>query len=254
MQQPTGGSPRTDAAGTPRDKAPAKSPLHRLTGRVTRARRDRKRSRAAGVGTSLGATLRPLTSAERALPIAVAAIVAVAALLAFLPVTPQGTVAGIQGSTATPRLAVNGGISHDEALATALGALNAANAAAGIDGNTAARTADPSFGQVVLPETQVQEPSPAPTEPNQPPAAVIAPSAARSATPVAINPLANDGTIVVGPAPDTRVEDGKDLIRSYTVQKGDTLRSIAKKFGISSKALWWANRKQQKVKNGQIIV
>jgi murein DD-endopeptidase MepM/ murein hydrolase activator NlpD len=217
--------------------------------------RDRKRTRAASVGTTLGATLRPLTSAERALPIAVAAIVAVAALLAFLPITPQGTVAGIQGATAAPRLAVNGGISHDDALATALGALNAANAAAGIDGNTAARTEDPSFGQVVLPETEVADPSPAPTGTAEPPAAVIAQSAAPTATPVANNPLAVDGTIVVGPAPATRVEDGSDLIRSYTVQKGDSLRSIAKKFGISSQTLWWANQKQKvKAATGQIQV
>jgi murein DD-endopeptidase MepM/ murein hydrolase activator NlpD len=231
------------------------SPLHRLAGRFVRPRPDRKRTRAAGVRTTLGATLRPLASAERALPIAVAAIVAVAALLAFLPITPQGAVAGIQGSTAAPRLAVNGGISHDEALATALGALNAANAAAGIDGNTAARTEDPSFGQVVLPETRNAEPSPEPTGTAAPPNAMIAASAAPTATPVANNPLANDGTIIVGPAPDTRVEDGSDLIRSYTVQKGDSLRSIAKKFGISSQALWWANQKQKvKAATGQIQV
>lgn len=253
MQQPTGGTPRPDAATTDRDTAPANDPLHRLTGRITRAVGKRTRTRAATVGTALGAGLRPLTSAERALPIAVASIVAVAALLAFLPMTPQGSVAGIQGSTAAPRLAVNGGISHDQALASALGALNAANAAAGIEGNGVKRTADPSFETIVLPGTDVVDPSPEPTGLGQAVlGSVPGASTGPSATPVADNPLDENGTIVVGPAPKTDVEDGANLVRTYTVQKGDTLRSVAKTFGISSMTLWWANKKKT-LKPGQIL-
>ena len=90
MQQPTGGTPRPDAGSTDRDQAPANPPIQRLSGRASRALRDRVRSRAAAVGDVLRTALRPFTSAERALPIAVASIVAVAALLAFLPTTPAG--------------------------------------------------------------------------------------------------------------------------------------------------------------------
>jgi LysM repeat protein len=46
---------------------------------------------------------------------------------------------------------------------------------------------------------------------------------------------------VSGFAPDTTVEDGSALIRSYRVRSGDTLVGIADKFGISMMTLWWAN-------------
>ena len=229
MQQPTGGTPRPDADSTDRDQAPANPPIQRLSGRASRALRDRVRSRAAAVGDVLRTALRPFTSAERALPIAVASIVAVAALLAFLPTTPQGAVGGIQGSAATnPRLAVNGGISRDQQLASALGALNAAD---GGSGNKVARsTPDPSFESFVIPnEIAVVAPTTGP-EPTTGPLANIAapqPSTGPAATPVAESALFDDGTLIVGPAPDTRVEDGSDLVRSYNVQKGDTVRSVA---------------------------
>jgi murein DD-endopeptidase MepM/ murein hydrolase activator NlpD len=244
LQQPTGGTPRPDADSTDRDQAPANPPIQRLSGRASRALRDRVRSRVAAVGDVLRTALRPFTSAERALPIAVASIVAVAALLAFLPTTPQGAVAGIQGSAAAnPRLAVNGGISRDQQLASALGALNAAEGGSG--NKVASSTPDPSFESLVIPpETAVVEPSSVPEPTTGPLANVTAPqpSAAPAATPVAESALFDDGTLVAGYAPDTRVEDGSDLVRSYTVQKGDTVRSVAKKFGVSSMTLWWANK------------
>ena len=129
MQQPTGGTPRPDAGSTDRDQAPANPPIQRLSGRASRALRDRVRSRAAAVGDVLGTALRPFTSAERALPIAVASIVAVAALLAFLPTTCRRapSPASRVPPPANPRLAINGGISRDQQLESALGALNAAS-------------------------------------------------------------------------------------------------------------------------------
>jgi murein DD-endopeptidase MepM/ murein hydrolase activator NlpD len=256
LQQPTGGTPRPDADSTDRDQAPANPPIQRLSGRASRALRDRVRSRVAAVGDVLRTALRPFTSAERALPIAVASIVAVAALLAFLPTMPQGAVSGIQGSASTnPRLAVNGGISRDQQLASALGALNAAEGGSG--NKVAASTPDPSFESLVIPnEIAVVAPTTGP-EPTTGPLANIAapqPSTGPAATPVAESALFDDGTLIVGPAPDTRVEDGSDLVRSYTVQKGDTVRSVAKKFGVSSMTLWWANKlKKSSLKVGAEI-
>ena len=63
---------------------------------------------ARSLSATLAAALRPFTTAERALPLAVAAIVAVASLLALLPNTPQGTVGGTQGSGTSLRIAVGG--------------------------------------------------------------------------------------------------------------------------------------------------
>ena len=257
MQQPTGGIPRPDAGSTDRDQAPANPPIQRLSGRASRALRDRVRSRAAAVGDVLRTALRPFTSAERALPIAVASIVAVAALLAFLPTTSQGAVNGIQGSNASiPRLAVNGGIDRDQQLESALGALNAASGGSGT--KVARSTPDPSFQPFEIPvEISAVTPSTGPEPTTGPLANVTAPqpSTGPTATPVAESALFDDGTLIVGPAPDTRVEDGSDLVRSYTVQKGDTVRTVAKKFGVSSMTLWWANKlKKSTLKAGQELL
>ena len=243
LQQPTGGTPRPDAGSTDRDQAPATPPVHRFTGRASRALRDRVRARTATVGDVLRTAVRPFTSAERALPIAVASIVAVAALLAFLPTTPQGAVAGIQGSAVTnPRLAVNGGVSRDQQLQSALGALNAADGASAT--KVAASTPDPSFQPLDIPvEVSLVAPSAGPEPTDGPLANISAPQASTGPT---ITPAPEDlngnGTLIAGYAPDTRVEDGSDLVRNYTVQKGDTVRSVAKKFGVSSMTLWWANK------------
>jgi murein DD-endopeptidase MepM/ murein hydrolase activator NlpD len=251
LQKPTGGTPRPDAGSTDRDQAPASPPIQRLSGRASRALRDRVRSRAAAVGDVLGTALRPFTSAERALPIAVATIVAVAALLAFLPTTPQGAVTGLQGSTASNlRLAVNGGIDRDQQLESALGALNAASGGTGT--KVAPRTPDPSFQPLDIPgDVSLVAPSTGP-EPTTGPLANISaphPSTGPTPTPVAESALFDDGTLIVGPAPDTQVEDGSNLVRSYTVQKGDTVRSVAKKFGVSYMTLWWANNLNLKKSN-----
>ena len=202
----------------------------------------------------MAGTLGPLTSAERALPIAVASIVAVAALLAFLPVTPQGAVAGTQRTNEGPRLAVNGGISHDDALASALGALNAANGAAGAQRAAGPSSEDPSFQPIVIGETVLEDASPAPTGTEQALMAIASASAAPAATPVPDNAVRDDGTLLTGYAVETSVEDGSGLIRTYTVQKSDTLRSVAKKFGVSSMTLWWANTlKKKDLKAGQLL-
>jgi murein DD-endopeptidase MepM/ murein hydrolase activator NlpD len=177
------------------------------------------RDRAARDGslrTTLASALRPFTTAERALPIAVAAIVAIASLLALLPNTPAGTTGATAGRGTTVRLAVNGGIRYidatdDPAAAAALDAQRATTAA--------------SFAPLTLPAD-----------------AVGAPTASQAAPDVVLN----DGTIVTGYAPDTTVADGSSLIQTYRVKSGDTLSSIAGHFKISMMTLWWANKLKSK--------
>ena len=247
MQKPTGGEPRPeDARQTDREQALATSPIHRLTSRATRAARGWAGTRTAAVSDTIVSSLRPFTSAERALPIAVASIVAVAALLAFLPTTPQGAVSGIQGATSAPRLAV-GGSERDPRRDTIDDT--------GIDGAPAAAlgSEDTSFTPISLPgEVQnvpVVEPSGG-FEPTTQSGSVVAPTATGEPE----TAVQDDGTLITGYAPETTVEDGADLIRTYKVQKGDTLQAVAKKFDVSMMTLWWANKlKKKDLRSGQLL-
>ncbi|HEX5827745.1 MAG TPA: LysM peptidoglycan-binding domain-containing protein [Candidatus Limnocylindrales bacterium] len=223
----------------------------------------RARTRAAAAGSSVAVVVRPFTSAERALPIAVASIVAVAALLAFLPGTPQGAVSGIQGSGDAPRIAVNGGIDRSAAA----GKVTEDQAPAAFFAPD-----DTSFVPVILPEEIVNTPTAdepvaagrAPIETraderagvdsaaDEPATVEVAPTPGVPATPEPESAVMDDGTLLTGYAPETTVEDGADLIRRYTVQKGDTLKSVAKAFGVSEMTLWWANKlKKDALKVGQ---
>jgi murein DD-endopeptidase MepM/ murein hydrolase activator NlpD len=51
----------------------------------------------------------------------------------------------------------------------------------------------------------------------------------------------DDGTLLKPVAVDTTVSDGKGLMRTYRVRNGDTLTGIARKFGVSMMTVWWAN-------------
>jgi len=66
----------------------------------------------------------------------------------------------------------------------------------------------------------------------------------------------DDGTIYKPVAVDTTVQDGKALLRTYTVQSGDTLTGIASRFGVSMMTVWWANRLTSKddLRVGQELV
>jgi murein DD-endopeptidase MepM/ murein hydrolase activator NlpD len=59
-------------------------------------------------------------------------------------------------------------------------------------------------------------------------------------------PFLEDGTLLKPVAVNTTVADGRDLVRTYKVQSGDTLTGIASKFGISMMTIWWANDLQSK--------
>ncbi len=176
---------------------------------------------------ALAASLRPFVTAERALPILVAAIVAVASMLALLPSTPAGSAGAAQGTTANPRLAVNGGVSY-------LDPSDGPRAAAILD----AQKIDASFQPVTLP-----------TEVTTPPATEQASQDAAAVT--------EDGTLITGYAPQSTVEDGSSLIQIYRVKKGDTLSTIAASYHVSMMTLWWANKSAMKSKTdlhiGQLI-
>ena len=179
------------------------------------------------LSAALAAALRPFTTAERVLPVAVAAIVAFASLFALLPSTPQGAVGGTQGSGTDLRIAVGGA---DRIAAPDLGD--------GLDAEYAGRI-DPtevSFQPITLPGDVITEPGSeqATTEPG---------------------PFLDDGTLLTGYAPDTAVEDGSDLIKTYRIESGDTLSGIANKFNLSTMTLWWANKLTTKddLRVGQLL-
>ncbi|HEY3335456.1 MAG TPA: M23 family metallopeptidase [Candidatus Limnocylindrales bacterium] len=196
---------------------------------------------------TVASSLRPFASAERALPIAVASIVAVAALLAFLPSTPQGAVSGIQGTSSAPRLAVGGTERATQPDRVDGTSIDAAQAPAGLVGPST------SFTPVSLPGTVANDPAVEPSggvDAATLPGSAVAPAATTEPE----SAVLDDGTLLTGYAPETIVEDGANLIRAYTVQKGDTLAAVAKKFDVSLMTLWWANKlKTKDVKSGQVL-
>ncbi len=160
---------------------------------------------------STRSTVRPLRNPERALPIGVAIMIAVAALLAVLPGTPAGAVGGTTGSGNAPRLAIAGQPWQAEPID------EAAN-----DG-----TDYGSFTPFVLQHDATT-------------------SAKSEAATIEPGNFLDDGTLLTGYAPNTEVEDGSDLIQRYKVKSGDTLSTIAHRFGVSMMTLWWANKLDNK--------
>lgn len=174
------------------------------------------RGRTVSAGTArlsagLLSALRPLSTTERAIPVAVAAIVAIASMLALLPGTPLGAAGAAQSSASATRLAVNGGVrlldSTDGAGLAGLGSVGAG----------------PSFQPITIPSDVQTQPS---TEQSTPDTGAVT----------------ADGTLITGYAPETTVEDASSLIQTYKVKKGDTLSAIAAKYKVSTMTLWWANK------------
>ncbi len=173
---------------------------------------------ARSLSAALAAAIRPFATAERALPLAVAAIVAVASLLAVLPNTPQGAVGGTQGSGTSLRIAIGGGAGP---VAPVEGTDPAPDLSGGLG------SAGVSFQPVTIPRDIKTE----------------AGAAVSTAEPA---PLLADGTLLTGYAPTTDVQDGSDLIKIYRVKAGDTLVGIAHQYGVSMMTLWWANKLKAK--------
>jgi murein DD-endopeptidase MepM/ murein hydrolase activator NlpD len=57
-----------------------------------------------------------------------------------------------------------------------------------------------------------------------------------------VETYADDGTVYKPFAVNTTVQDGRDLLETYTVKSGDTLTGIASRYGISMMTIWWANK------------
>ena len=51
----------------------------------------------------------------------------------------------------------------------------------------------------------------------------------------------DDGTLYKPVAVDTSIASSVGMLRHYTVRNGDTLTSIANRFGVSMMTVWWAN-------------
>ena len=203
---------------TLRDDRPRASSASRFNGRSIRAARVVRAWLRGGLpvhlrtlSASFAAGFQPFRTAERALPIAVAAIVAVASLLALLPNTTQGAVGGTRGGGRDVRLAIGGRDAGSQA------GLSDTDLAAGIG------PGGPTFEPVVLPEGVDTSPG---TD------TALAQAGA----------FLDDGTLLTGYAPLTTVEDGASLIQTYRVKSGDTLVTIARHFGISMMTLWWSNK------------
>ncbi len=225
MQQPTDGAQRpADATRRPRRA----SLIARFNQRSVRAARtaqawltDHAGSPVGSASTSLRSALRPLTTAERALPIAVASIVAVASMLAVLPSESNGAVGSTSGRGQEVRLAVNGGLGLPaEDLVDPTGPM-----AGTVDAQI--RGSGTTFLPVVIPQDVDTTPQ------------------AEQST-VGPGNFLDDGTLVTGYAPETNVADGSDLIQRYKVKSGDTLVTIAQKFDVSMMTLWWANKLSSK--------
>jgi murein DD-endopeptidase MepM/ murein hydrolase activator NlpD len=168
---------------------------------------------------SVRSALRPFACPERSLPIAVAAIVAVASMLALMPGQTTGAVGSVSGRGQDIRLAINGGAVRPDEDTIDPPPYGKTDARAGSDAM--------SFTPVVIPKD-------VPTS-----AQAVVSSAG------AVDVL-DDGTILTGYAPETDVEDGADLIQRYKVKSGDTLVTIARNHDVSMMTLWWANKLKSK--------
>ena len=210
MHKPTVGANR-DPLRSGRGRVSLVSRVNGLSIRTTRSIQTSLNGRGPKLGPlwrAITNAVRPLTAAERALPITVAVIVAIASLLAVLPSTASDAVGRTQGGANDVRLAIGGG--------SGFGALS-----------DRASAVSPSFQPVTISGDSADQAGLALASPG--PAQVL-----------------DDGTLIAGYVPETSVEDGSDLIQTYKVKSGDTLVGIAHKFGVSMMTLWWANKLDSK--------
>ena len=218
MQKPTDGARRP--VSTARRRPHRHSLIKRVNERTIGLARQTQtwlHTRAGGsvasAASSARSALRPFASTERILPIGVAATVAVASVLAVLP-NQAGATGGTSGA--------------GEGVRIAIGGANARTTDADFAWtDSAAYGADTSFTPLVLPGD-------------------IANSPREESASVEAGNMLDDGTLVTGYAPATEVEDGSDLVERYKVKSGDTLSTIANRYGVSMMTLWWANKLKSK--------
>ncbi len=154
---------------------------------------------------------------DRAVAIAVAAVLVGASLVSITAGGPTRNTGNTEGFGDGPRIAVGGAGGFQERDDGAIG-----------DQPTGAVGGAVEFG------------SPEPDGLSDARFAAIGPAPAPEASDV-VGPYIDDGTLVKPIAVDTSVPDGSDLVTTYKVKSGDTLVGIAQKFGVSMMSLWWAN-------------
>lgn len=172
-------------------------------------------------------------ASERMLPIIVALVVLGASIASLQPAAAQ-PVGNTTGEGAGPRIAVGGeastadrldpmevaGLIGDRGATAAGGDASADEPGAGdLSGDL---TGDAATGNVGAPQESYPD----------------------------------DGTIYKPVAVNTTVQDGRGLLRTYTVQAGDTLTGIASRYGVSMMTVWWANKLTSKddLRVGQKLV
>ena len=71
----------------------------------------------------------------------------------------------------------------------------------------------------------------------------------------AISAPVDDGTVYKPVAVDTTIKSSVGMLQQYTVKSGDTLTSIASRFGVSMMTVWWANSLTTKsLHTGQVLM
>ena len=182
---------------------------------------------------------------ERVVALAAAAILLSASLLSVTPGRPAGDTGGPSGDGPAPRLAVAGSDDGDD-VGSVEDAYVPPDDRSTADPDLAEPLGGPdaSFGGVILSRggdgSIVVEPG---EEPGVEPETAVEGS------------FLEDGTLLKPVAVDTSVADGSALIRTYKVRAGDTLATIAAKYGISTMTLWWANDLKSKdaLVRGQVL-
>ena len=173
-------------------------------------------------------------ASERILPI-VAALVVLGASVVSLQPTAARPVGNTDGSGTGPRIAVGG----ESSAVDQLDRMEVAGLIGGPGADAPAAGANAPAGDAAAPIGGPGEKAAA--------AADVATSQ---------ESIADDGTIYKPVAVNTTVQDGKGLLRTYTVQSGDTLTGIASRYGVSMMTVWWANKLTSKddLRVGQRLV
>ena len=194
-------------------------------------------------GTLMGRLRHPGVTAQRALPVGVASLVLLASFASYLPSGATPPTGGPTGEGVDVRLAIGGAFGLDRSGAFGLDTSGLSDIAGYGEQIDAEPTRSLDFRPLVLEQVDTI------------PDAISPPIVADPAAEPVTGPFLADGTLVTGVAPDTTIEDGSALIRSYRVRSGDTLVGIAHKFGISMMTLWWANdlRNKNDLHIGQVL-
>jgi murein DD-endopeptidase MepM/ murein hydrolase activator NlpD len=176
---------------------------------------------------------------DAVLPVAVALIVTVAAVVSWLPGVPaRGAVGDVTSPGSAPRIAIGGPVrSYGEPELTPVygraGAVAESAAAAG----------------------EVLQGPPLDYARFDPDAAAAEREAEAARGHAIGGPFLADGTLLKPVAVDTTVADGKHLLDRYKVKSGDSLRSIADRFDVSAMSIVWANDlKSKTLKVGKTLV